>query len=436
MSTGSGRADRLSEGARGPAIPLTALQKQLRKITETLANEAARPTLTAPRWSESEWLLARAVATVHGISPLFSGSLPWQGPPGWQRFLDDQRMHTERRHARIRGLLGRLDDAARDAGIALLALKGAALHELQLYRPGERPMADVDLLVREQDVGRAAQMLGRLGFQLSQTSWKHQIFITGQQAVSPFGENAANGMKIELHARIAERLPRRTADITACVSSNMSGHGLNYYPSRAALMLHLLLHAAGAMVTRSVRLIQLTDIARLSASMSSRDWEELLAQERALGEPLWWSYPPLALTARYYNAIPERVVSSPSVRCHWWLELTCRRHTLCDVSLSHLWVEAFPGIEWARSAREMLAYVAARFAPDVQTRALRDKLATTEPAAAESPWAHMSQGHRIVRWLTSRPVRPQAIHPVQTALAQGHDSSAGSSPDTFRPTTR
>jgi hypothetical protein len=63
--------------------PLSALQAQLRTITETLANELARPGTAAPAWSETQWLLARAVATIHGISPLLARSLRWQrrNPP-------------------------------------------------------------------------------------------------------------------------------------------------------------------------------------------------------------------------------------------------------------------------------------------------------------------------------------------------------------------
>jgi hypothetical protein len=409
--------------ASDPDLPpeiarLTALQATLRSVTETLANELARPSAAAPDWSETQWLLARAVATVHGVSPLLARSLRWQGPPGWQVFLDTQRTHTESRHARIRELLGQLHDAGRSGAIAMIALKGAALHELQLYAPGERPMADVDLLVREQDAPRTGQVLADLGFHWTHTNFKHQVFETDEGGPGGFGENCANGMKIEVHSHIREALPRRIADISACIFARAAEPGLNYYPSRSALMLHLLLHAAGAMAVRAVRLIQLNDISRLSASMSSRDWDELLAHERTLDQTLWWAFPPLAMTARYYDSIPEHVVTTLASRCQWWLRQVCDRRTLCDVSLSHLWVTAFPGIEWARSPREMLTYAVRRVVPDAQVRSLRKVLATIEPAAAQSTWAHMSQGRRLLRWLTSRPARPEALRPIRMALAQ------------------
>jgi hypothetical protein len=398
--------------------PMSALQARLRRITETLANELARPSGAVPDWSGTEWLLARAVATVHGVSPLLSRSLCRQGPPGWQSFLDEQRMHTQSRHTLIRELLEHLHHAGRSAGIAMVALKGAALHELQLYAAGERPMADVDLLVREQDSLRAGQMLEDLGFRLRYTNWKHQVFATEGPAPSGFGENCANGLKVELHTHIREVLPQRVVDVSACIFSKTPEPGLNQYPSRATLMMHLLLHAAGAMVFRAVRLINLNDISRLSASMSSRDWDEFLAYERILDQTLWWAFPPLAMTAHYYDSIPERVVTALSFRCHWWLKEICRRRTLSDVSLSHLRVTAFPGIEWARSPGEMLAYVSSRVVPDAQMRSLRKVFATTEPAAAQSTWAHLSQSGRLLRWLTSRPVRPESVRPIRMALAQ------------------
>ena len=42
-------------------------------------------------------------------------------------------------------------------------------------------------------------------------------------------------------------------------------------------MMHLLLHAAGNMRARALRLIQLHDIARLAQAFGSGDWKELLA---------------------------------------------------------------------------------------------------------------------------------------------------------------
>src|SRR5215469_6025705 len=112
-----------------PDVPaLSVLQRALRKTTETLAREVARPGPAVPDWSGFEWHIARAVVAIHGVSPLFAGALRWHGPSQWEEFLQDQRAQTAARHARIEELLCRIDCGARRAGIAAVALKGVELH--------------------------------------------------------------------------------------------------------------------------------------------------------------------------------------------------------------------------------------------------------------------------------------------------------------------
>jgi putative nucleotidyltransferase-like protein len=85
---------------------------------------------------------------MHGVSSLLYRAARWPDAPGWMEFLAEQRPHTANRHVRILDLLERLDESTGRRGIPAMALKGAALHALGLYSAGDRPMADVDLLVR------------------------------------------------------------------------------------------------------------------------------------------------------------------------------------------------------------------------------------------------------------------------------------------------
>jgi hypothetical protein len=100
------------------------------------------------------------------------------------------------------------------------------------------------------------------------------------------------------------------------------------------------------------------------------------------------------------------------------LEWTSRHRTLYDVSFSYLWVDAFPGIEWSQSVPEILGYAASRVWPGARHVALREHQANTQPDVAHDQWTRLSQGHRIVRWMTSRPTRAQTMHAVRAALAQ------------------
>jgi hypothetical protein len=128
--------------------PLKTVKAGLHDATEALALELARPGTPTPDWDGVQWRLASAAAAAHGVPAMLHGRCRWRYEP-WQRFLRDQHAHVLSRQRRIAATLSRIDAGARDAGIAAVALKGAALHAIGLYAPGERPMADIDLLVAE-----------------------------------------------------------------------------------------------------------------------------------------------------------------------------------------------------------------------------------------------------------------------------------------------
>ncbi len=394
------------------------LQGTLRKITETLARELAQPTALAPDWSATDWQLARAVAVIHCVSPLLSGSLRWEGPPPWRNFLANQKAHVAARHGRIEQLLEQIDACCREAGIAVVGLKGAALHSMGFYRAGERPMADVDLLVQAADRTKIAQVLESLGFRQSFATWKHGVFVPNNCNVhAGLGEHSDNYLKIELHTRIAEILPLRITDVTDCVFPRTPHPGLNAYPSKAALLIHLLIHASGAMAYRALRLLNLHDIALLSSQMAGPDWEELIRQGQG-AKPLWWALPPLQLTARYYpDAVPTDVLAALAARCPWALRQLSRHRQLSDVSLSYPWIEAFPGIGWSRSFAEIVEYIGGRLWPNKEMRRQRNLRVETDFVASQTQWCGLSQRQRVVRWLASRPLRVETLHAVRLALA-------------------
>jgi hypothetical protein len=138
---------------------LAGLQHALRKVTEALAGELRSPGASAPQWTRTEWAVARAVAAIHGVSPLLADTSRWHGPPEWAQFLVAQKAHTARRFLELERLLQQLDAKARVAAVGFVPLKGMALHAAGIYVAGERPMADVDLLVHEQQESRAAALL-------------------------------------------------------------------------------------------------------------------------------------------------------------------------------------------------------------------------------------------------------------------------------------
>jgi hypothetical protein len=263
-----------------------------------------------------------------------------------------------------------------------------------------------------------ARQLESLGFCEARATWKERLFTPlAEHAVGGLGEHSDNNLKIELHERICEKLPWRITDVTDCVFPTQARPGVNAYPSTASLMIHLMLHAAGAMAFQSLRLLQLHDLAQLSSRMTNADWDQVLAQRRRGRGGLWWAFPPLNLASRYFSSrIPSRVLAALAGDCPFVLDRVSRRRTLYEVSYSYPCVDAFPGVEWAQSIRELLEYAVSRVRPSAELLALREQSAKSDAWAAQSEWARLSQGRRIVRWVTSRPPRAVTMHAVSAAL--------------------
>ena len=395
------------------------LRQSLRRITERLAGELAQATPVAPDWSPVEWRLARAVAVIHCASPLLAGAIRWSGPAHWKDFLAGQKAQVLARHRRMQALLEQIDAACRTEGLAAVALKGAALHAMGFYSAGERPMADVDLLVQRSDMQRSGRVLQSLGFAESFANWKHRVFVPDNRCLHKgLGEHADNYLKIELHERIAEKLPSRLTDITDSIYPQAPHPGLNTYQSTAALMTHLLFHAAGSMAFRCLRMVHLHDIGLVASRMARSDWDELVNHSEN-SKKLWWGLPPLQLAARYYpKSIPATVLAALAKRCPRLLRHVSRRTVVSDVSLSYPWIEAFPGILWSRSLGEVAEHIGGRIWPNKEMLRMRAKLVETELAATATQWGRMPQWQRACRWLTSRPLRVDTLHAVRMALAQ------------------
>jgi hypothetical protein len=399
--------------------PLKQIEAALRKTTEFLAHELSAPTSAAPGWSELEWCIARAVASMQGVSSLLCTNLHWQGPPDWCRFLDEQTIQSGIRHQHIEQVLRTVDSHARQAKVPMIALKGAALYSSGIYAPGQRPMGDIDFLIQKSHMEATAQVLDAAGYEASYLSRRHQAFQPRIKNVSSrirLGEHADNPIKVEVHTKIAESLPVTSVDITGHLVPEALQPGLNPYRSTAALMLHLLLHAAGNIRARALRLIQLHDIALLAERLSRNDWKELL-DARPNGRSIWWAMAPLTLVQRYYpNRIDSSVLLELQSGCPRLLRGLSQRQLLCDVSWSNIRIAAFPGLEWSRSPAEALKFMSSRILPSREARLELKDGAAQVPGEAAIPWYGISHGARMLRWIISRPPRVQTLLSVRAAL--------------------
>lgn len=389
----------------------------LRKTTEHLAQELDQPSDSPPDWNEFEWTIARAAAAMQGISMLLANTLSWSGPLGWQSFLQKQREQSLLRDVRIGNLLREINDVTGRAKISCVGLKGAALRELSIYAPGERPMGDVDLLVRAGDVESVDNALGSLDYVQAYTSRRHIVYAPQDKSeVWGFGEHIQNPLTIEVHTTVSESLPVSKVDITNSLQPQPSRPGLHAYPDRASLMLHLLLHAAGNMRVHALRQIQLHDIARLGRTFNESDWRILLGTPHT-HEPSWWLYPPLALAERYYpDSIPPDVLEKTRGACPRALRFASGRQLLTDLSWANLAIPAFPGITWSRTPLEALRLVRSRVLPNRTALKELKHARQIQPHLDGVPWYGIPHASRILRWLFSRPPRVQTILSVRAAL--------------------
>lgn len=393
--------------------PLKIIRAGLRRTTETLAAELASPGGATPAWNDLEWRLAMAAAVAHGVSPLLWKHSGWTHTP-WRRFLENQHEQVAIRHARIVALLEHIDAAARTAGLAMTPLKGAALHALGVYAPGDRPMADIDLLIHEDDIDPATGLMHDIGYVPSFDHWRHRVFKPAAgTAPATLGEHRDTPINIELHSHIREQLPVSVIDISDWIHPRNPEPGSNPYPSRSALLAHLLLHAAGNICGRSLRLMHLHDIALLARAMQPEEWVFLWQ-----GGACWWALPPLQLAAAYYpGAIPDVVPATLARDCPPLLRMVARHQTLTKVSCSELWLHAFPGLEWSRSVRDAVRFVAGRIRPSAEKKRERADMTRTQLWLHDGDWVTATQRKRILTWLIRKVPRMDMMYVVRMALA-------------------
>lgn len=405
----------MPQADHGPSFEV--IETALRSATEFLARQPTAPATAAPDWNDTQWHIAKAVVAIQGMAVQLAATARWRGPDHWESFLCGQQRQTLLRHDLTRERLADLHAGAMAIGLPMVALKGAALYRTGIYDAGERPMGDIDLLTHPGDMPTAKRLLVEMGYVEVLASSRHVTFEPrGAGGHVGYGEHVANPIKVELHSQIAEALPVAKVDITRHVLPVRVMPGLNDYPSNAALMLHLLLHAAGNIRARALRQIQLHDIALLAPKLRAHDWAELEAAAGPRGP--WWALPPLALTLRYYpGVIPDEALAMTRRGCPRLLARAARGHVLADVSWSRFRIQAFPGIEWATTPLEAARFALSRLWPTPEALGQLRLTAQKHSWAKEIPWYGQPHLTRIVRWLVSRPPRVQTLYSVRAALA-------------------
>jgi len=151
------------------------------------------------------------------------------------------------RNLRSMHVLERIAAALHDAGVPALALKGAALHLTVYDSLDQRPMDDIDLMVRRDDLARTRQVLEELGgvrepTPVSEDFFPRFYYETGYL----FGDVCP--VKIDLHVRPFRplRYARFVPDdaLWGGAQQVSIGRASVFVPSPENTLIHLAAHAA------------------------------------------------------------------------------------------------------------------------------------------------------------------------------------------------
>lgn len=228
--------------------------------------------------------------------------------------LEAARFHTllanERRYAAVRPFLR----AVESARVPVLLLKGAVFAETLYADPGLRPFADVDILVRPDDLPAAQQALIACGYRPERADWVREEWEQDCQSafVLPDALDTGVPLVVELHWNLinndrllgmarrieGERLWARS------VEARVAGQSVRALCPEHAL-LHLCLHLAGHGLDAP---LSVRDSAALLAVTPVFDWEVFTNEARRFGLKTV-AYAGLTLAAAARGApVPEPVL--------------------------------------------------------------------------------------------------------------------------------
>lgn len=194
------------------------------------------------------------------------------------------------RNIRLMHQLERIAAAFEAAGVPLMLLKGAALHLTLYERPEQRPMTDVDLLVRLEDASAAQEVLAGLGATPGPPLVRKNFFPDYYYETEwNLGAGSA-AVRIDLHARPLRPLRYARTIPPGAIWDRATpvrlGSASVWVPSVEDMALHLAAHAAVHGFSRPQWLTELN--AWLVAHDDVFDWQLLLqrATDWRLTEPL------------------------------------------------------------------------------------------------------------------------------------------------------
>ena len=277
--------------------------------------------------------------------------------------------------------------AFKKAGIETILLKGAVLAPLIYQDSLQRPLADLDLLIRPQDVAASRDiMLNQLGYRYYSRSAEDEVYLRGERQANIWAPD--NVHPVEVHFTLREEYAGIGYELAEVIwrESGERPYWQNTtarIPNPAALLLHVCAHTTSDWIIQRGRLMHIDDIRQLCAAMQPADWQtfDRLVQPGTAR----FIYPALAFVGKYTQLdIPANTLKSLRENCppallHWLAQTE-----LAEASESNPTNRSGIGLDiarWlARSRLDMIRFWLRSFFPR------RYNLAKRYPKLVETPF--------------------------------------------------
>ncbi len=229
-------------------------------------------------WFDLDWEVVYHLAVRQGVAPLLSQRLSaLKGhhiPDHIEKRLKDEYVQSAARSFILQQEAAGIFSAFAEKGIPVIALKGIDLAERVYDDPALRPMSDLDLMVKKEDLSAAWNLLESLGYQKSR-----ETILQGEHHHLPQMVRGGS-FPVEIHWSISRKPLPYQVD-----SESLWGRarGLDFFGTQPFvfspedLLLHLCIHASNHMFDCELR--HLFDIREtLRRFIPEFDWKAFVAR--------------------------------------------------------------------------------------------------------------------------------------------------------------
>lgn len=289
---------------------------QFQEIGEQLAKwlPAGNDSSFLGQWTEKDWLIAEWLTLWQNALPWFLARLQSQKVVVPSAILERLQLIDQDSRLRTAQMLSNCVEilaALHQANIPAMPLKGAVLAGRYYADPLSRPLGDLDIFIRPQDVRPAGRVLSQLGYKFLKQTAKEMVYVMGQRMSHPYSPD--NIRPVELQHQALNEYGGLVHNIAALLwqqseQAVLWDGEICRVPQSPALFHHLLAHATEDLLMQRGKLMEINDIYTLAQAMSGNDWQLFQAGLTPAGAR--FLYPALAFSRQFCPVpIPNEIMA-------------------------------------------------------------------------------------------------------------------------------